>query len=362
MRARRGLPTTSASGSLPTRSPRRELPPGPGAVVRVRPHQRLQRLEEERGRRQGVVVAADGTISKQVTGLAWRQRVSAQLFEEAAVDLGRALSAYWSAKQGKSAGRQIGFPRRKRKGRCRDSFRLRNKRQHNQYLIRVGEGHPRSVTLPKIGRVRVHDDTRRLRRLLRQRAQVDPVTGEQRVTPRAKILFATIARRGTRWYVSLNVHAPDFQPERRHQPCSGHGRQVRRGGPGSYRLRRRSEVGQDRSRPLACEQPAHLPASPATALLPRLVTYAPRLQQPRQGCQAASARIRPDRRCPPKLPSRGLKPAGQEPRPVGNRGPCRPQPAPQYSPCPLRRRRRLVGVDPPARLQGRRVWHGTSDL
>jgi putative transposase len=179
------------------------------------------RKSEDAGR--VFVVAADGTISKQVTGLAWRQTVSAQVFEEAAVDLGRALSAYWSAKRAASAGRPIGFPRYKRKGRCRDSFRLRNKRQHAGYLVRVGEGHPRSVTLPKIGRVRVHDDTRRLRRLLRSRLQIDPVTGEQRIAPTAKILFATIARRGTRWYASLSVQAPDFHPERRHQPRSGHG-------------------------------------------------------------------------------------------------------------------------------------------
>ena len=40
------------------------------------------------------VAAPDGTITKQVTGLGWRQEVSAQVFEEAAVDLGRALAAY----------------------------------------------------------------------------------------------------------------------------------------------------------------------------------------------------------------------------------------------------------------------------
>jgi putative transposase len=160
------------------------------------------------------VVAGDGTICKQATGLAWRQVVSAQLFEEAAVDLGRALTAYCSAKSGARESRPVGFPKYKRKGHCRDSFRLRNKRQQDGYLIRVGEGHPRSVTLPKVGRIRVHDDTRRLRRLLRPRAQVAPT---------AKILFATIARRGTRWYVSLNVHASDLHPERRHQPRSGHG-------------------------------------------------------------------------------------------------------------------------------------------
>jgi putative transposase len=169
------------------------------------------------------VVAPDGTASKEATGLTWRHKVSAQVFEEAAVDLGRALSAYWSAKNGTRTGHQVGFPKRKRKGRSRDSFRLRNRRQPGGYLIRVGEGHPRSVTLPTIGRIRVHDDTRRLRRLLRPRTQVDPVTGEQHVAASAKILFATIVRRGTRWYVALNIRASDLHPERRHQPRSGPG-------------------------------------------------------------------------------------------------------------------------------------------
>jgi putative transposase len=167
------------------------------------------------------VVAPDGTISKQATGLAWRHKVSAQVFEEAAVDLGRALSAYSTAQNDTRAGRKVGFPRRKRKSRCRDSFRFRNKRNPGGYLIRVGDGHPRSVTLPRIGRIRVHDDTRRLRRLLRSISHVDPVTGEQRPAPSAKILFATVVRRGTRWYVTLNIRAPDFHPERRHQPRSG---------------------------------------------------------------------------------------------------------------------------------------------
>jgi putative transposase len=62
------------------------------------------------------VVAGDGTTMCQATGLSWRREVSAQVFEEAAVDCGRALAAY--AKGGKGAE----FPRWKRKGRCRDSF------------------------------------------------------------------------------------------------------------------------------------------------------------------------------------------------------------------------------------------------
>jgi putative transposase len=163
------------------------------------------------------VVAPDGTTTKQVTGLVWRHQVSAQVFEEAAVDLGRALAAHRDAQTGTRKGRPVGFPRRKRRGRCRDSFRLRDKKHRGGgYLIRIGEGHPRSVTLPTIGTIRVHDDTRRLRRLLRPVEHLDSTTGEPVVAPRAKVLFATVSRHGTRWYVSLNVHAPDLHPERRH--------------------------------------------------------------------------------------------------------------------------------------------------
>jgi transposase len=159
------------------------------------------------------VVAPDGTVIKRVTGLSWRHEVSAQVFEEAAADLGRALSAYAQAGNGKGKGR-VGFPRRERKGHCRDSFRLRNKTNS----IRIGIGHPRSVGLPSIGTVRVHDDTRRLRRLLRPIADVHADVSKQRPARRARVLFATVARHGDRWYVSLNVEAPDLHPKRHHSP------------------------------------------------------------------------------------------------------------------------------------------------
>jgi putative transposase len=60
-------------------------------------------------------VAVDGTITKRVTGLAWRHDVSAQVFEEAAVDLGRALAAHGDTKSGRRVGRRIGFPRPKQR-------------------------------------------------------------------------------------------------------------------------------------------------------------------------------------------------------------------------------------------------------
>jgi putative transposase len=163
------------------------------------------------------VVAPNGTITKQVNGLAWRGEVSAQVFEEAAVDLGRALSAYKLGRVARVKGHRTGFPRRKRKGHCRESFRLRNKvGSSGACSIRVGEGHPRSVTLPRIGTVRVHDDTRRLRRLLRPVAQDNARTGKLVMAPRARILFATCRRHGARWHISLNIQAPDFHPHRRH--------------------------------------------------------------------------------------------------------------------------------------------------
>jgi hypothetical protein len=94
------------------------------------------------------VVAPDGTPIKQVTGLSWRTEVSAQVFEEAAVDLGRALARYAEAKG------QVGFPRHRRKGRHRESFRLRNKKDPSgRDGIRVGEAHPRSVTVTSSVRV-----------------------------------------------------------------------------------------------------------------------------------------------------------------------------------------------------------------
>jgi hypothetical protein len=49
--------------------------------------------------------------------------------------------------------------------------------------------------LPKIGTVRVHDDTRRLRRMLRPAKHLDPRTGEAVVGPRARVLYATVTRR-----------------------------------------------------------------------------------------------------------------------------------------------------------------------
>jgi putative transposase len=150
-------------------------------------------------------VDADGVTQTMVTGLAWRQEVYQQVFEEAAVDCGRALAVWSDSRSGKRKGPRVGFPRFKKKSETAESFRLRNRQTAGgQSTIVVGQGKPRSVTLPRIGTVLVHDDTRPLRRML--------------ANDRAKILFATVTQRAGRWWVSLNVEAADLHFGRHHAP------------------------------------------------------------------------------------------------------------------------------------------------
>ncbi len=149
-------------------------------------------------------VDTDGVAEVAVTGLAWRGQVCQQVFEEAAVDLGRGLKAWSDSRCGKRKGKRVGFPRFKKKTGDTRSFRLRNKHPKGKpAAIRIGDNdRPRSVTLPGIGAVAVHDDTRRLRRMLGK--------------GRAKILFATISHHGGRWWIALNVEAADLHPAHQH--------------------------------------------------------------------------------------------------------------------------------------------------
>jgi putative transposase len=149
------------------------------------------------------VVDRLGVADIHVTGLSWRNQVSQQVFEEAAVDCARALAAWSDSRSGKRQGKGVRFPRFKKKRGSVPSFRLRNKRSRNgSPLIRLGEAHPRSVTLPKIGPIHVHDDTRALRRLIAK--------------SRGRILSASVTHRGGRWWISLNVEAADLHVGHQH--------------------------------------------------------------------------------------------------------------------------------------------------
>ncbi len=81
---------------------------------------------------------------------------------------------------------------------------MRNKHQKGRpSAIRVGANErSRSITLPGIGQIGVHDDTRRLRRMLSK--------------GRAKILFATVSHYAGHWWLSLNVAAAELRPAHQH--------------------------------------------------------------------------------------------------------------------------------------------------
>jgi putative transposase len=138
-------------------------------------------------------------------GLVWRDEVCQQVYEEAAVDLGRSLEAFSAWRRGERKGKRPHMPRFKKKQTARRSFRLRNKGAGTKSAIRLGEEGARSVRLPKLGTIAIRECTRKLRRMLDR--------------GRAKIWFATVSQRAFgHWRVTLNVEAAAFHPEQRHEP------------------------------------------------------------------------------------------------------------------------------------------------
>ena len=55
-------------------------------------------------------VDAQGAAEVAATGLAWRNQVCQQVFEEAAVDLGNGLTAWSESRSGIRKGKRVGFP------------------------------------------------------------------------------------------------------------------------------------------------------------------------------------------------------------------------------------------------------------
>jgi len=129
--------------------------------------------------------------------LAWWAENSKCSYQEAFRDLERALRDFVKSKKGQRAGRRVGFPRFKKRGKCRDSFRL-----VERSLRCAGV----TVTLPKFGIIRTHESTRKLGRRLENGT--------------ARILSATISRTAQRWFVSFTVEVERAMPERRARPGS----------------------------------------------------------------------------------------------------------------------------------------------
>jgi putative transposase len=118
------------------------------------------------------------------TGEVWWPAVSKEAFADG---IKGAVDGYWRwqhSRAGTLAGKRVGFPRFRKKGRDADRFTV------TTGVMRVNPDR-RSVSLPKVGTVRTHENTRRLERLVR--------------LGRARILAVTIRRRGTRIHAIFRV-------------------------------------------------------------------------------------------------------------------------------------------------------------
>jgi putative transposase len=118
------------------------------------------------------------------TGAVWWPECSKEAYADG---IAGAVDAYWNWQQsraGKRAGKRVGFPRFKKKGRDADRVCF------TTGAMRV-EPDRRHLTLPVIGTVRVHENTRRLERLIR--------------SDRARVLAISVRRNGVRLDASVRV-------------------------------------------------------------------------------------------------------------------------------------------------------------
>jgi putative transposase len=127
--------------------------------------------------------------------LAWWGENSKCAYQEAFRDLERALKQFIKSKKGERKGPRLGFPKFKKRGKARDSFRF------GSGVIRC-EGN--TVTLPRLGTLKTFESTEKLAAPVRD--------------GKARILSATVSRTARRWFVSFAVEVERDIPERHARP------------------------------------------------------------------------------------------------------------------------------------------------
>lgn len=115
----------------------------------------------------------------------WWHEVNTYAFQSAFIDADRAWGNWLDALRGRRAGRRVGYPRFKKKGRSRDAFRL----HHNVKAPAIRLVGYRRLRLPTLGEVRLHDSGKRMARLVEK--------------GQALVQSVTVSRAGHRWYVSV---------------------------------------------------------------------------------------------------------------------------------------------------------------
>src|SRR5262249_6189814 len=98
-------------------------------------------------------------VKKGDPGRAWWNEKSRCGCQETSRALDGALREFVNSRDGQRRGRRIGVPRFKKRGRCRDSFRV------STGPMRVGADR-HQVTLPRLGTVNTSESTRKLTRRL----------------------------------------------------------------------------------------------------------------------------------------------------------------------------------------------------
>lgn len=141
-----------------------------------------------------------------VRGLAWRDQVSADVFETASVNAAQALKNWSDSRKGARAGKAPGFPRFKSRHRSTPTFRLRSKYTEGR-TPPVRPTGPKAVRFPKLGVLRVRESTRQVRRMLQQ--------------GRLHIYAAAFGYEHGRWRVSITGVAAVLHPARRN-PAGRH--------------------------------------------------------------------------------------------------------------------------------------------
>ena len=128
------------------------------------------------------------------TGEPWWQDLSK---EAASTGIEDAVGAYWSwweSRHGLRRGPRVGFPKFHKKGRCRNSYRIATGS--------FGLADRRHAKIPRVGVVRLHENARRLDRLIGKNL--------------ARIKNATIGEKGGHLFVSFTVHVR--RPQANHEP------------------------------------------------------------------------------------------------------------------------------------------------
>jgi putative transposase len=126
----------------------------------------------------------DDVCANAETGTPWWRECSKEAYADG---IDGAVDAYWNlqtSRSGKRDGKRMGFPRFKKKGRDQDRVTF------TTGALRV-EPDRRHLTLPVIGTIRTHENTRRIERLISK--------------GRARVLAITVRRNGTRLDASVWV-------------------------------------------------------------------------------------------------------------------------------------------------------------